>query len=31
MMTEEAKRTTENVTNSLGQNIELQLKMMRPY
>ncbi|SIR75326.1 methyl-accepting chemotaxis sensory transducer with Cache sensor [Bacillus velezensis] len=26
MMTEEAKRTTENVTNSLGQNIELQLK-----
>lgn len=25
-MTEEAKRTTENVTNSLGQNIELQLK-----
>ncbi|WP_409017744.1 hypothetical protein [Bacillus velezensis] len=26
MMTEEAKRTTENVTNSLSQNIELQLK-----
>ncbi len=26
MMTDEAKRTTENVTNSLGQNIELQLK-----
>ncbi|MBT2573584.1 HAMP domain-containing protein [Bacillus sp. ISL-51] len=26
MMTDEAKHTTQNVTNSLGQNIELQLK-----